>query len=80
MADFCQWIIACEVELPWEMSSFLKVYLENKSLAEEDLLASEVLVAVLEKFIEVTTPDGNGVYFEGTPTELLEELQGTLSI
>ena len=75
MADFCQWIIACEPALPWEPGTFLETYRENKSRAEAMLLDSEGLAAVLERFIEGTEADENGSYYEGTATGLLEALR-----
>ena len=75
MADFCQWIIACEPALPFAPGSFLEAYREIKSRAEAMLLDSEGLAAVLERFIEANDSVEDGIYYDGTPTGLLAVLQ-----
>ena len=71
MADFALWVTAAEAALPWEPGAFIKVYSQNRKdiiskSVETDLVANE-----LTKWFEGKDS------WQGTPTELLEELEKT---
>jgi hypothetical protein len=48
MADFCQWVVACEPALPWKPGEFMDAYRAmqedaTRALAEDDSLASSLV-------------------------------------
>lgn len=72
MADFCEWIKACEPALPWEPGEFMKEYLGAiddalSTLVESDQVAKAVYELALE-FGQINRP------FSGTASELLDLL------
>lgn len=48
MADFCNWVVACEAALPWKAGEFMAAYRHrlldaNRDLAESDQVASAII-------------------------------------
>ncbi len=74
MADFSRWIIACEDALPWDSGTFLDAYRENVQQAAGALLREEPVFIVFERFMK-KRKSVDGVFYEGTPTGLLEQLE-----
>jgi hypothetical protein len=66
MADFARWVQAAETNLPLEPGQFMQAYLANRSGAVQLTLESSPLTE------PVITIAGTG--FEGTATELLDQL------
>jgi hypothetical protein len=78
MADFCLWVMACEASLPWEKGKFLKAYMRQAddsiaALVDGDQVARAVYDLALEH------AQGKR-WFDGTATELLDELSSRKSI
>ncbi len=72
MADFASWVVAGEEALPWETGNFLKAYTQNrKEIIRKSVEADPVANALLQWF------EGQDSW-EGTPTELLTILEGTV--
>ena len=69
LADFAKWITACEPALGWESGSFLEAYDRNRKGAIQTSLEAD-LVAVAIQDLMTTREE-----WEGTPTELLSELE-----
>ncbi len=66
MADFARWTAAAAPALGWDVDEFFVAYADNRARANETTLDASPLVGPLRKVGE----------FEGTATELLEELVG----
>lgn len=69
MADFAKWVTATESALPWPEGFFLRAYAGNREdsvgvALESDLVATALLAQMADQ-----------VYWEGTATELLAELE-----
>jgi hypothetical protein len=69
MADFTQWAIAAEGALGLKPGEFLKAYADSRQTANEAALESSPVVTALLAMLKRN--NGN---FEGTATELLNEL------
>jgi hypothetical protein len=69
MADFAQWVVACEPVLPWKAGAFLAAYGENRGAANALALESAVIGAPVLALV-----DGRGQW-GGTAKELLSELE-----
>jgi len=74
MADFSQWIIACESAAPWNEGDFLSAYRESQIMAEMRQLDLDPVADVLKRFISKQECD-NGIYFKGMPTQLFNLLR-----
>jgi len=73
MADFAEWVVAAEPNLPWEEGRFLKEYALNREyLVEVGLESDEVGSAMLQLMQRRNT-------WSGTPTELLRQLNRIVS-
>lgn len=68
MADFARWIVACEPALPWEAGAFMEAYVGNRADAVSLALESDCVAVAVKDFLE------HKESFEGTATELLDEL------
>jgi hypothetical protein len=68
MADFATWIVAAEAALPWEPGNFLAAYTRNRASVVEHSLEGDPVAVALRSFME------SRYEWEGTPTELLNEL------
>jgi hypothetical protein len=68
MADFATWVTAAEPALPWKPGVFLALYRENITSANTLTLEASVIFPMLAGVMP----------FEGTSTELLEQLKGQL--
>jgi hypothetical protein len=66
MADFAEWVVACEPGLGWPAGSFLDAYESNRSSANELTLEASPLSQPLRSIAEVG--------FSGTAGELLQRL------
>jgi hypothetical protein len=66
MADFAEWIVACEPGLGWPTGSFLEAYESNRSSANELTLEASPLSQPLRTIAEVG--------FSGTAGDLLQRL------
>ena len=69
MADFAEWIVACEPALPWEPGRFMGAYSGNRENANELVLEASVIAPILRAWLD--SIDGSWV---GTATDLLELL------
>ncbi|HON36338.1 MAG TPA: hypothetical protein PLY52_08540 [Methanothrix sp.] len=78
MADFCQWVIACEPSLPWKEGEFLKAYSGQAEEAVTALFESDTIAsAVYDLALELAQV---GKRFDGTATELLDRLNARMGI
>lgn len=68
MADFATWVVAAEPALPWEPGTFLNAYTRNRAAVVEHSLEGDVVAVAVRSFME------HRQEWEGTPTELLNEL------
>lgn len=68
MADFAIWVVAAEPALPWKPGAFLAAYTRNRAVVVENSLEGDVVAVAVRSFMEHQQP------WEGTPTELLNEL------
>jgi len=73
MADFAQWVTACEGAL-WAKGTFMAAYTGNIEEAVETVLENDQVAAVLRTYMD-TTPDG----FTGTAADLLKALNAVAS-
>jgi hypothetical protein len=77
MADFAQWIAACEGALGWKPGAFAKLYDDNRSTAEIEVLNADALGVAVQQFMgwcwsdSQLTPRGT---WTGTASGLLGEL------
>ena len=69
MADFHAWVIAAEPALPWSDGSFSDAYKNNRTNIVEMSVQGSVVGNILTTWFE------DMVFWEGTPTELLAELE-----
>lgn len=69
MADFAKWIVACEPALPWAPGAFMNAYIGNRADAVSLALESDCVAVAVKEFLE------HRKQFEGTATELLDELE-----
>jgi hypothetical protein len=51
MADFDQWMAACEPALGWEPGTFAKLYNDNRSTAEIEVLNADALGVAVQQFM-----------------------------
>jgi hypothetical protein len=82
MADFCQWVMACEPALPWKPSEFMNAYVGQAEdaltvLVESDKFAIAVYQLALSLSLEKEEKDR---IFEDSATDLLEMLNKRASI
>jgi 5S rRNA maturation endonuclease (ribonuclease M5) len=68
MADFATWIVAAEPALPWPPGTFLAAYTRNRAAVVEHSLEGDPVAVAVRSFME------HRQEWEGTPTELLNEL------
>jgi hypothetical protein len=73
MADFAQWVTACEGAL-WAKGTFIAAYSGNIEEAVETVLENDQVAAVLRTYMDMT-PDG----FRGTAADLLKALNDVAS-
>ena len=70
MADAAKWVVACEPALSLEEGEFLRTHQDNRAGAVEATLEVDPVATAVRAFIEGRPS------WEGTPTELLNELEG----
>ncbi len=70
MADFALWASAAERAFGWPGGAFLKAYTPNRADANVAVLETSPVVKLLDDVL------GTGDSWEGTATELLNELAG----
>lgn len=68
MADFAEWVVACEPALPWEPGGFLEAYAGNRAGTVELALESNLVAQAVRELLEQREE------WEGTATDLLNEL------
>ncbi|MFW6101399.1 MAG: hypothetical protein ACOC90_08425 [Bacteroidota bacterium] len=71
MADFSKWVTAAEPALEWEQGTFLRVYEEKRSYQTEITIEGDPIAQAVIRLMDSTGQQP----WEGTPTELLEELE-----
>jgi hypothetical protein len=69
MADFALWVTAAEPALPWEPGGFMQAYDKKRAEAVQDAVDSSPVGSAIQRLME----DRNE--WEGTPAELLSELE-----
>jgi hypothetical protein len=70
MADFAEWVVAAEPDLPWEEGEFLKVYRQVRDEAMSDLFENDRFAKAVFKLVNSL----NTKTIEATASELLEAL------
>lgn len=70
MADFVKWITAAEPGLGWEAGEFAAAYARNRRDVSETTFEADIVAVAIRHFVTKEHPLG----WEGTPTELLSEL------
>jgi putative DNA primase/helicase len=70
MADFVKWITAAEPGLGWEAGDFMAAYSKNRRDVSETAFEADSVAVAVRNFVATDHPEG----WEGTPTELLGEL------
>lgn len=68
MADFATWVVAAEPALPWQAGTFMAAYARNRAAVVEHSLEGDPVAVAVRSFME------HRESWEGTPTELLNEL------
>jgi hypothetical protein len=74
MADFAQWVTACEPALGWESGTLIRVYDAHRQESAEMVIESSAVGQVLRQFMR-GQPDG----WQGTAGELLGTLTALAS-
>jgi len=74
MADFVKWVTAAEPGLGWEPGEFMMAYSNNRRDVSEAAFEADAVAVAVWKFLQ-TKPER----FEGTMTELLEEINNYVS-
>lgn len=69
MADFAQWVCACEEALPWEPGGFMAAYTTNRTEAIELAVEADLVAAAVRRLLE------QGRTWEGQASDLLEALE-----
>jgi putative DNA primase/helicase len=69
MADFVKWVTAAESGLGWDAGEFMMAYSDNRRDVSEAAFEADAVAVAIWNMLR-TKPEG----FEGTPTELLEEI------
>ena len=69
MADFAKWVTAAEPALPWEPGKFMEAYTGCRADAINLALDSDAVACALRELMD------NRDTWEGTPTNLLEDLK-----
>ena len=69
MADFACWIVAAEPALGWPPGTFLRVYLQNRGMANALAMESSIIGLPIQSLIETRGE------WKGTARELLVELE-----
>jgi hypothetical protein len=69
MADFAEWVVACEPALPWPPGAFLEAYERNRGHAVQVALDASPIAQSIIAFVEQRE------YWEGNATELLADIK-----
>ncbi|MBW1953773.1 MAG: hypothetical protein JRI66_11970 [Deltaproteobacteria bacterium] len=69
MADFALWVVAAESALPWEPGTFLTAYTRNQAAVVEYSLEGDVVAMAVRLLM------ADREFWQGSPSELLEELE-----
>lgn len=75
MADFVKWITSAESGLGWEPGEFIAAYNRNRRDVSETTFEADSVAVAIRSFVAKEHPLG----WEGTPTELLSELNNRVS-
>jgi hypothetical protein len=73
MADFARWAVACEQALPWPSGTFLTAYSANRSLMVETTIEADLVATAVRDLVI------RRQRWQGSPSELLAELNGAAS-
>jgi hypothetical protein len=68
MASFTAWVLRAEEVLPWQPGAFKQAYMENTQNIIEQAVDADLVSSVVQEFMT------GREYWEGTASELLEEL------
>ncbi|KRQ14273.1 hypothetical protein AOQ71_13300 [Bradyrhizobium manausense] len=77
MADFVKWITAAESGLGWEAGDFMAAYNTNRRDVSETVFEADSVAVAIRSFMANEHPTAAG--WEGTPTELLGELNNRVT-
>jgi hypothetical protein len=75
MADFVKWVTAAESGLGWEPGDFMAAYDKNRRDVSETVFEADSVAVAVRNFVAEEHPTG----WEGTPTELLGELNNRVA-
>ncbi len=75
MADFAMWVAAAAPGLGWGSEEILRAYNGNRHNTSQDAIEADNVAVAIMNFVGADKPDG----WEGTPTELLTELNSRTS-
>jgi hypothetical protein len=75
MADFSRWVTAAEPSFDWKQGTFLRMYEEKRSYQTEITIEGDPVAQAVIRLMDATGKQP----WEGTPTELLEELEAWTS-
>ncbi|KAF0229345.1 MAG: ATP-binding [Beijerinckiaceae bacterium] len=76
LADFALWVTACEPGLGWKPGSFMADYMDNRRTAANSAFEADAVAVTIHAFAKLyATVDA----WSGTPTELLDKLNGIAS-
>lgn len=75
LADFAKWITAAESGLGWEAGDFMAAYDKNRRDVSETVFEADSVAVAIRNFVAKEHPIG----WEGTPTELLGELNNRVA-
>ncbi|WP_249780897.1 ATP-binding protein [Bradyrhizobium sp. dw_78] len=75
MADFVKWTTAAESGLGWEAGEFIAAYNENRRGVSETVFEADSVAVAIRNFVIEDHPLG----WEGTPTELLAEINNRVA-
>lgn len=76
MADFAEWVTACEGGLGWSPGEFMAEYMNNRQNAAESAFEADSVAVTIETFAKLYAANET---WSGTPTELLEKLDSLAS-
>jgi hypothetical protein len=81
MADFAEWITACEGAMGWEAGEFLKAFVENQNEAKVALIENDMFSTALVAMVKSAPADKSGqTNLEITSTLLLADLERRFGI
>jgi hypothetical protein len=73
MADFAEWVVACEPTLPWPAGMFMAAYARSREVMVETTIEADIVATAIRDFMATQES------WEGTATDLLAALYGAAS-